>query len=960
MKQLSSTALPPKLTTVLSINSLLQGTILERELILSRMSGYPVPAHIAGRVFARIDLSSVAALKESLLTLRNHFLLASDILATIPLAKIDRYQLVRTELVAYVTAAAAQFGKGSLTPDEADFITHLITSSESSLSSWYLDFPANRKTNRITKFFDLYKSISAVTGTVSLGKNGKTVSLVSTGGALPFVYDPQSDSIVDWNKSNRAMSWHKRIAADSDPEEKAMHISAYESSLAYEKFCDIRLVDHTFQMLNNPALWDTFITMRDRVDAAQNNERARGLKLFSSYIHSLLLYPEFFHIAMFKATYDKLEKWFVQFPTLEAAIVADYETVVKGNDILNVHKDVADIYDKIHHSVEEETGVEIMGFFSEAVSIFNFNAALANAKKAAGSTSLPLTITNLVELGDPQYNVLLFNQPIAKVDLINDVTRSLLIQNATQAFLRHAVSSVLPYVQRYFAGDIPTRLAGLSLDPGMGWGAHIPVTTSPKNAVDRRITKNTVTVRGLAPWSNYDLGFLYRTKFLYKIDRSSSLVAQASASVPNFRIDEYKANIIQSQLKMPWQSLYPSWMIPGSAIFNSDTFNSDRMNIGPVLEAISGQNWEYIVRTIHTPYVREMWATYLSSWALLYTTSGEGATLTRSLVPGKGRPYGDTYASLEARQTSINNYIDIIAIDSNGVPQIRASIRLLDTIPMPSDTLSIADDMYMNIPYYYYPSNTRTAPVRSELYKEINLNAKPKRKKEAEGTSLTHASQRGKLVLAPPLMQFAINPASDVTSMPESSTIEAGGDMIDGRPAIFLDRVYAYLNDRLYFNVDMTSQPGLVTEAKYQLPINVSIHDWKFDTQNPFVTHNTVGSYGGSMAATSASSGPESAIAALNKQWEKEVIEANDQSTVSAEKLQGQGASHEKDIANEATAAAKNPAGPDSSGKTSNAGKKHDNKNKFKNKGSKPADLSKDKPNSTSSSKEDDEEVMGA
>lgn len=869
MKKLTSVNLPNDLLTTVSISHVVTRTLEERYLRLSRMSGYPAPAHIIARIYGKINLTSLSQLKTSLIDLQKLVVLAHEILATVPLARIDRYQLNKAEMEAYVLSSAASFGFATLSPADAEFVTSLIVSSESTESSWYLGYDTSRTDNRILKFYDLYKSIATTySGARATVENMPTIKGSAPGAStgavtsLPFpdVYDPFSGTVVPFLTSSRVQSALNSIQAGTVDEFTLERIAGNINAMhACATFADIRLLDHVFQLMNSLDIWSSFITLRDRIDAAVNVERVRGLKKFSAYIQSLLMYYDMFNVITYEKTYARMEKYVGQFPALGNTVYQNYQEFVLNYDVLNIQKDVDDIYSKINSRSDNNADTTIIGFYDEFASFFGVTAAVTAATRASSGLLTPIVLTNLTALASPRYNIYLYNQPTSVMNLMNSVIDTVTVGAVITDVLRRAVSMVLPYVHRIYPGTIADDIRALNLHLAVGFGNDIPFTKSPIEADDRRLGDNGPVVRRAAPWHSADAQRMYNRKLLYLIATGSDYNTYLD-NVP-FYIDNKKSSHYRSILGFDWKGLYPSWMLPGESIKSVDLITADALSIGDILETISGSNWEYIKATIGAPHIQEFWATYLSSWAILFSVSesaaaaGTATPVTWTQVIGYGQPYGVTYPELLRRQAWKTP--PLIRIGDN------AAIAILRRIPLPSDTLTANNDFYMRKPYYNFPASSQNAELATDAW-TTKLVADPSIFEPGE------VPNKGKLIYGEGLMHMSLTPCT----LPENSV-----------PTILFTKTRAYINERLYISADPNFRLIPQTKPEYKIGMETSVLPFNFVSLNPNVEYVVWTKYGSAVDSSTLSPTITDPLTALEKSWQQELEKTEKESTVSADAL---------------------------------------------------------------------------
>lgn len=122
MQKLSQNRLPGHVGAFVNLGQILDLAITQRATFAMNKSGYPVASHAVARMQQQLDLTSIKTLLEGILKLRNLCRFAANVLDTIPLAKVDKFQLVRTELIAYIGENAASHGVSNLNETEKDFV----------------------------------------------------------------------------------------------------------------------------------------------------------------------------------------------------------------------------------------------------------------------------------------------------------------------------------------------------------------------------------------------------------------------------------------------------------------------------------------------------------------------------------------------------------------------------------------------------------------------------------------------------------------------------------------------------------------------------------------------------------------------------------------------------------------------------------------------------------------------
>lgn len=797
MLKLKNLLLPKKLAAVVPLREVINQSIHFRCASLMDMGGYPVSAHVVGKIQASIDLTSYKDLLESFVRLRKIARLAGDALDIIPLARIDRAQMNRSELITFIAANASNFGAVGLTPDDFEFAAYLISSSESVETSWMLTF-TDDKTNRFKMISELYKS--GLKGTV-IRANKAGIELEMVDNALGFIYDPADDKVTHFMQMKSSVITAAAWASETDPIRKAAFETELNQSLVVHLAASVRIIDHAALLINSVSAWSAFLNIRkNSIDTAGNTERTRTLHLFAGYLQSLLIYPHIFALEMIKQSYDTVQSVYLQFPPLPGSLIAKYDQGVHTYDTLNAREDVTSILN-VWSSKHESEGGTIVPLLEEVTMIMGSHAAYTKAIAAVAAGVTPIKLLSLEVLSDPDYNPYMLSHPVAEVDLFTSITRTLYVGDVMKKVIIDSVSQIIYATPLYLNDEIIDAIKRAGFKVPFNWCQTLALTGSVTKTSSPRMEGGSLKYHTLLPRHTYDYRFQMRRKTLNKIFKQSEYTNNGSNFLPQMGINYTHANRLRNISELSWRSLYPTFMVPGDYVYTPELVLSNVEQKRRLMEAISQSQYELIIRTISNPQSQKMWSTFLSSFACLYVTAAQigydakGAVTASSLaggqlVEGYGRPYGVTYNNLASKQKAPLP-ADILTIGAN------AFIKFHDKVPMPSLDIDCADDFYLAHPYYFFKANGNWIDVKEWVMDE----------------GLLHMSL------------FKLAPAYNA-------------------PQILLDRRYAYLNDELYAQLNLlyTLPEDADSEASISYPASAVV--WRHDRLTHWLQYIAVGSYG--------------------------------------------------------------------------------------------------------------------
>jgi hypothetical protein len=220
---------------------------------------------------------------------------------------------------------------------------------------------------------------------------------------------------------------------------------------------------------------------------------------------------------------------------------------------------------------------------------------------------------------------------------------------------------------------------------------------------------------------------------------------------------------------------------------------------------MSGINYEVAIRELSLEHLRQIWATFASSFALIYVDANDNDPLhtavtristqkplvTLKLVEGHGRPYGTTYGNLEAIQGVLNPDTKLVPL-GNGI-----FMRFLTRIPTITDELKIDENpFYAQRPIMYFASNSQSTEVTEWVFGDGLLN-------------------------------FALVPCSIQQAVPDVR---------------FTPR-YAFLTQSLYLNMDLHFKPVQPDKAREVIALGIQTNDWPYDRHQYFLEYRNFGNY---------------------------------------------------------------------------------------------------------------------
>lgn len=779
--------LPSKLTGFRTLNSSIQSAVELRINTLTKMNGYPTPAHVLRRIYDYLDLSSVFKLQEGILKLRDITKYAAEVLSTIPQTKMQRFQLDRTPITAYIEDNKVAYGYKNLTTLDIDLVTFLVTSSEMVEASWALDFSTEQDSNLVIQFARLYRTLVGPS-TFSKSKPSKmnedVYSADSAGDSVASMYSSTSDKIEILTNLPTIKLALKAVKGDTKAGSKIIKDEDTVCRLSH-----IRLVDHILSLYTNIDTWNLFVPSRLKDDQPATEERIAGLKLLSGYLHSLLLIPHFMRLELFKLTYINMEKWLGNFPTIPADVLANYELTIAKYDVFSVAEDVAALVALHQDSNDEVLDADIHVFFNEFTNTFGLDDILKDADLIAIDNS-EVALTELTMLKQDKYNYIMLSHPIGKYEMSYDLLRNIQDKEIFRQSMNDAMLAIVPLVGRYLQDSLITDLKNHNFSPMIPYHVALPMSHSVDKSSLPSIHNGSYNHRNHAIAGTYANEFILRHDKLYTVFNARSI---ARDMAPLCAIDYDMARDFRDMIGKQWRSLYPANIVSGDRSYEPAIFGSSNIELRQIVETISGMHFEMISRSLVAPAIREIWATVFSSFAVMYvqqTDMGDGGIDVKqlSLVEGFGSPYGMTYEALNSLQKF--NDKDIVKLTD------RIYLGFLKVFPLPSDEVGVSR-FSLRRPYYHCLANGAKSTVTKFCF--------------GEG-----------------LLQFHLRPIAKT----------------DDSPLVLFDKTYGYINNTLVLQSDISlrlnSEPG----DRYTVALPIEKANWNNDRLEPLVHFMKIKHYG--------------------------------------------------------------------------------------------------------------------
>lgn len=787
MQKLTKRAAVPRSAVVIPLDFKKSFLYHARCATIARMSGYPSALHSIGRIQESIKLDSYANLLTSLHKLHQLVYVTAEVILTMEGTKVDRYQINRTEIMAYVDQITSTTRSTKLNDDDIDLISHLIVSFEANPAAWILQGGEGENSLHV-QFQRLYKE-------VLMESDSDLAIYASHTDKITTIADlPQFKTIVSKDKKKARLD----TTEDTVDTETKTTKSAFTT---IHQFAAARVIDHVYQLLTDKDIWYHFIIPRTRADVATNIERAKSLKVFALYIQSLLTYHQFFSIEMFMKSYDLVQEWITHFPPLDATTTNNLEKTIRSHDLLDARGDADSLIASFSESAKQD--LSSLVFPREFLGTYGFVNAVDSVSEQAGEYSLTGDISNFQALDNPKYLPLTSGVSVSTFDVTYKLSIMLLKSKVISKEIEDAMIGLVPSLTRGAAKAAIESLKALNIRCSLPFKIPHAATYNVESGVVKEVSGGKLILDSGSPDFSFDFHHYIRHDLKFKLTTDHILSKTYgkfyAAQIP----DADRARELRDILSYQWKSLVPSYWAAADRTVTEDRLFQDKDEIKFMMEKISGISYEIAIRELSLAHIQKIWATYLSSFALLYVTEDDTVTLESylkqpsmnadklKLVTGYGKPYGATYSTLEVNQGILDDKTRLIPLGRGKF------IRMLKSIPVVTDDLQVdPTPFYSERPVMYFSSNSVKQDVKEWVW--------------ADG-----------------LLNFTLMPTPAKSFVPE----------------VKFTPKYAFYNMNLYFNMDINYRPGSPSQAREVVDIDVVTSEWPYDRYQYFLKYNHFGPY---------------------------------------------------------------------------------------------------------------------
>jgi len=759
------------------------------------MSGYPVPRYAIGRLRAAIKLNSAEELLKSIKYLADLTNLTAQVIESMDATNPNKYQINRTDILTYIEQLTKSAVDVKLTDEDRDIIAQLITASEANPDNWTLAGMKDGKDSVHAKMYALYRS----------------VLIDGDDGDLP-IHDPDTNEIVKlgvlpmFEKAKQKKKKKAENEPDAKPEDanESDHLS---NTAVIHRYALCRVIDHIYQLLMDKDTWYAFVPPRKTVDITSNIERAKGLRVFSIYLQSLLTYNQFFGLEMYLQSYEVLQKWIAAFPALETETLNKIEATIRAHDYLNAKADAEQLFKSLSSLADRELACNV--FPTEYMSGFGLRKKINAVESVIDQMEFPATIDAMAELNRPQFLPILSGGIVAKFDVAYDLATLLIRNRVVDGVVTSALRGLIPSLTRGSSTSSLTGLKNLNIRCLLPFEIPHTVSYSIMAGADKGITGNKLMLDSGAPDYCYGYHEFLRTNMKFSLALDTAI----PAAYPNFElgfiVDDDRAKHLREITERDWRSMKPSFMGSGvRADAGVDICNTIEATKA-FIEDMTLDNYEIAIRILTVAADREMLATYFSAFGLLYQVKGDQMEIEQAwafaekadpdntvkrnyeLITGYGKPYGATYAGLEALQGPLDPDTRLVPLGFG------LYLRFLKFMPVPSFTYSVdAKSWYGDRPLVYFAHNQAKMEIT-------------------------------KLVPSEGLWNFALQPIKTNRMVPKT---------------IVTPR-YAYPNTHLYINFDALLKPSQPTQAREVIQLPIQETTWSLDRQDFWARYVHFGAY---------------------------------------------------------------------------------------------------------------------
>lgn len=695
-----------KVAALTSFNALVNQLLNARLLTLRRTEGYLIPHGVISRLVAIIAPPGTALTFHSLLmnlvVVRDIFQFAADIMGQMTTAQTFRHVMTRQEVVDFVTTNAATLAP-HVNSTYFDIVAHLIVAAEYEDAQFMLVRPTSTNQNLFDVFTTLYQSV--------------------VDDAHVFVYSHDAQAVI--------------AAADH----QTMYLDPTGATFQAEtlRVNAILTLDHVLTLLTSASVWKMFVSPKSGTsDSNQNIERLKSLKAGAAYFHSLLALFPFVQNQM---TYNLIELLceFSGFPTgISPQVQAVQDETIKTYDVLGVQHTVKAIF----ANLRIEKGSDALANSSSALLLFpteflqpsgltHLQALMATANASVAAASA-LTSETLSAISNTMVSHAIHGMAINDIGTLQQIGEASVLGLYYNNALNAALLNIQGICRPFMSASVITFLRATTWTPYFSW--HAP------HFFDRSVTKATPYLAESAKfkWAPNTLRYseiasrIVQEQTQLRVTSEYGVANVVSAeptisALSTVYIDVEIADMyatLQIEGDQPSQALLPSSLTPSSETiervvlttkYYTFSLNGPSSPLETVLEHITRIPVQQLRRSIRHNYVRELIATHISSFGLLYflpdnhaqyidpagvsdvfAVSSTVSTLSNPtlnpvddrlaaaiasggmvLQPGKYYPYGVEYTTLASMQAGRHDAVNYVQIGMNEY------ILVLDTFPIP-------------------------------------------------------------------------------------------------------------------------------------------------------------------------------------------------------------------------------------------------------------------------------------
>lgn len=553
-------------------------------------------------------------------------------------------------------------------------------------------------------------------------------------------------------------------------------------------------------------IWYSFVSPRAKAELAGNLERSKSLKTFALYLQNLLSYNQYFMLEMFLKSYDLVQEWITHFPPLEAATLYKLDNIVRPHDVLNARGDVATLIGSFTDDAKQNIADKLVVFPSELLGSMGIKKVVEKLEAESSKYAINAPIGSLKDLDRPGYLPLLSGVAAANFDVAYDLTKVLLVNKRVSGEIDDALAGLVPSLVRGSAKANVENLKALQLSAKLDFVIPRSLEYSITKGVEKSIEGGKLSLDSAAPQFSWEYHEFLRKRTSFSVT-TDSLIANTYEHFNAAQIvDRDRAKAYRDMIGYHWKSLVPSSWASGHTVYTKDSLSSSPEQVRQLIEILTMKNFDIAIRELQVPHLQKIWATYLSSFCLLYInqdememgvssidSSSEGSGFSIPvLIEGYGRPYGATYLELLNKQNAQPAKSEDFIVMANGI-----YLYILDSIPVVTDDLAIEKHFFQEQASMYFSANSGKQNVKEWVVDDS-------------------------------LLQLALFPVTEVTSV----------------PSISFTSKFAYLTKGVFLNMELYYKPTSPDAAREVSSIKTTKKEWPFDRHQYFLEYITFGNYG--------------------------------------------------------------------------------------------------------------------